>query len=109
VAVERGQVRGFVAGKLVQSAAIFDPGGPICLIEDFTIDDEDAWSMIGVQLLRAVVVRAAARSATQVAVLAAHLDPAKRRALREAGLSLASEWWVASIGRPLRPGEPGPA
>ncbi len=108
VSVDRGQVRGFMVARLVQSPAIYDPGGPTCFIDDFAVDDEGFWSSVGVELLRAAVVRAAARSATQVTVVAARMDAAKRQALREAGLSVGSEWWVASISRPLEPGEPGP-
>jgi GNAT superfamily N-acetyltransferase len=109
VAVDDGRVRGFVLARLVQSAAVYDPGGPTCFIDDFAVDEEGSWATLGVRLLRAAVVRAAARSATQVVVVAAHLDAARRRALRDAGLAVTSEWWVASIGRPLQPGETGPA
>jgi hypothetical protein len=108
VAMHGSQVAGFVLARLVQSPAVYDPGGGTCFIDDFAVTNEDLWSTVGVQLLRAAVVRAAARSAVQVFVVAAHLDAAKRWALREAGLAVALETWVATIGRPLEPGEGPP-
>ncbi|HET9873687.1 MAG TPA: hypothetical protein VFP89_13970 [Propionibacteriaceae bacterium] len=108
VAVDHGPVRGFLLARLVQSPAVYDPGGPICFVDDFHVEDDASWATMGVQLLRAAVVRAAARSATSVVVVAAVSDLSKRRSLSDAGLSVSSEWWSASIGRPLSPGEASP-
>jgi hypothetical protein len=56
--------------------------------------DGEKWTATGPALLRAGLAEAARRGAVQAVVVTAHLDQAKRRALRSCGLDVASEWWV---------------
>lgn len=104
VALESGgEVVGFVTARLVQPSPLHAPGGPTGFVDDFTVARADLWSTVGVALLRAVVIRAAARQVTQLVVVCGHRDELKRAALAQAGLGIASEWWTASIGQPLSP------
>lgn len=102
-----GELDGFVTARTVQSSPLHDPGGPTGFIDDFAVASPDLWPSVGVALLRAVVVRAAARGVTQLVVVCGHRDELKRAALAQAGLGVASEWWTASIGRPVDPPEAG--
>lgn len=99
VAVVRTVVIGFVIGRLAPAPPVYDPGGPTCLIDDFTVADSGSWLTIGLQLLQAVSNAARERGAVQIVVVTPFQDPAKRAALKAAGLDIASEWWT----RPLTP------
>ncbi len=97
VAVADHYVSGFVIATVAPAPPVYDPGGLTCMVDDFTVADPRNWPTVGVALLRAVSHAALEGGAAQVVVVTAHLDEAKRAALAENGLSLASEWWV----RPL--------
>jgi hypothetical protein len=86
---------GFVIATIADAPAVYDPCGPTCMIDDFVVA-QDRWATTGVLLLRSAIQRAAERGAVQAVVVTAHLDQAKRDALRSCGLSIASEWWVTS-------------
>lgn len=88
---------GFAIATLVQAPPVYDPGGPTCLVDDFTVDDAERWPSVGVELLRAVRNAARQRGAAQVVVVCGYLDRAKRRTLEDCGLSIASEWWVSAL------------
>ncbi len=94
-----GRLSGFVIGRLVPSPPVYEPGGLTCLVDDFAVAEPDEWASLGVALLRAVVHHARAGGAVQAVVVTGHHDEAKRQALRAAGLTVASEWWVAPIDR----------
>ena len=95
-----GNLRGFAVARTVDAPPVYAPGGPTCMVDDFTVSADAVWPEVGPLLLEAVVRWAAGRGATQLVVVTAHLDEAKRRLLRTSGLSLASEWWVGDVTRP---------
>jgi hypothetical protein len=94
VSEEDSQVTGFLIATLGLAPAVYDPGGLTCQIDDFVMADGEKWTATGPALLRAGLAAAARRGAVQAVVVTAHLDQAKRRALRSCGLDVASEWWV---------------
>ncbi len=96
VATDLETVVGFAIGVLHPSPPVYDPGGPTCTVDDFTVDHATRWATTGGDLLRQLCVRAVARGAVQV-VVADH-DHAKQAALAAAGLTAASQWWTAPIG-----------
>jgi GNAT superfamily N-acetyltransferase len=95
-----GDLRGFAVARTVDAPPVYDPGGPTCLVDDFTVSDDSEWPRTGALLLEAVSRWADGRGATQLVVVTAHLDEGKRRLLRSSELSLASEWWVGEVRRP---------
>lgn len=97
VAVADGTVVGFAVGTLVPAPPVYDPGGPTCMVDDFVVADAACWPTAGLELLRAVRAAARLQGAAQVVVVAGQQDAAKRAALRAAGLSIASEWWVGGL------------
>lgn len=98
VAESDRQVVGFAIATLVPAPPVYDPGGLTCLIDDFTMATSEDWASVGEELLHHVGNAAHQRGATQIVIVTAHLDQSKRRALAAAGLSVASEWWVGSLG-----------
>ena len=99
VARRAGRLSGFIIGRLVPAPPVYEPGGLTCLVDDFVVAEQDEWASLGVALLRALADHARERGAVQAVVVTGHHDEAKRRALRTAGLTVASEWWVAAIDR----------
>jgi len=98
VSEEGGQLTGFLIAALKPAPPVYDPGGPSCDIDDFVVTPAARWPTTGVRLLRAALAEARRRGAVQAVVVTAHLDEAKREALRACGLEVASEWWVTPEG-----------
>lgn len=92
-------VHGFVVGRLVDAAPVYDPGGPSVYVDDFVVSREAEWATVGAALLRSVRQLGVDRGAAQVVVVSGALDTAKRRLLADADLEVASEWWVAPLPR----------
>jgi hypothetical protein len=90
-----GQLTGFIILTLKPAPPVYDPGGLSGLVDDFAVLP-GRWPTTGPRLLRAALGDAAERGAVQSVVVTAHLDEPKRAMLRDAGLQLASEWWVTS-------------
>jgi hypothetical protein len=89
-------VRGFVIGRLVPAPPVYDPGGLTCLVDDFAVEDADAWKTVGLTLLRDLSREARRRGAVQLVVVSGRSDEPKRRALDAAGLVPATEWWLGA-------------
>lgn len=90
-------IAGFVIATIVSAPPVYDPGGPTCVVDDFTVDNDPDWSTVGADLLRAVRHIAQQKGAEQVVVVCGYLDVPKRMALQASGLSIASEWWVGPL------------
>lgn len=103
VAVTGPDLVGYAIGQLVPAPPVYDPGGPTCLVDDFTVADPGLWATVGVDLLAAVTRTATDRGAAQVVVVTAARDDPKRAALDRSGLTPASEWWVVPTVPRQRP------
>lgn len=97
VAVTRKTIAGFVVGTFTAALSVYAPGGPTCVVDDFVVGFPEQWLTVGAELLGALRRAALDRGAAQVVVVCGHLDDAKRTALDQSGLSIASEWWVAPL------------
>ena len=97
VATEGPRLAGFAIARVTAAPPVYDPGGLTCLVDDFTVDTEADWPKAGPLLVAELQAWAATRGAVQLVVVTAHLDESKRAVLREAGLSLASEWWTGPV------------
>jgi len=101
VATDHDAVVGFAVGVLHPAPPVYDPGGPTCTIDDFTVDHPTRWATTGADLLGEVRSRAAALGAVQVVVVVGHHDHDKQAALAASGLTAASQWWTAPTGDAL--------
>lgn len=97
VAVTGEAIAGFVVGTFTAAPSVYAPGGPTCVVDDFVVEFPEQWLTVGVELLGALRRTALERGAAQIVVVCGHLDDAKRTALEQSGLSVASEWWVAPL------------
>lgn len=94
LAEEDGDIRGFILASMTHAPSVYDPGGPVCIIDDFTVASPQEWTTIGVSLLQAAQEQAKGRGAVLSVVVCGHQDQPKRQMLQHAGLSIASEWYV---------------
>ena len=97
VATEGARLAGFAIGRVMPAPPVYDPGGLTCIVDDFTVDRAADWAKAGPLLVAELQAWAATQGAVQIVVVTAHLDEPKRGVLRDAGLSLASEWWTGSV------------
>jgi GNAT superfamily N-acetyltransferase len=89
---EAGKIRGFLFGTLTDPPPVYDPGGKTCLVDDFMVDEPDAWESVGRALLNKVAQEARSRGAVQVVVVCGPQDTPKRTMLTSAGCEVATEW-----------------
>jgi GNAT superfamily N-acetyltransferase len=94
---EDGVVRGYLFAAIIFTPPVIDAGGETAFVDDFAVDDDELWSSLGAELLRHARRRLAERAVAQIAVVTGYRDVAKRYALRAAGLSLATEWYVGDL------------
>ena len=66
-------------------------------MDDFAVGNPTEWGSVGAALLAAVEQEAKARGAVLSVVVCAQQDQVKRTMLREAGLTVASEWQVKPL------------
>ena len=97
VCEETGRVDGFVIASLIIAPTVYDPGGLVCVVDDFMVSAPERWSTAGVALLVEARNRAKARGAVLCVVVCGHLDEPKRNMLRTHRFSVASEWYVNPI------------
>lgn len=91
---EGPDVTGFIIASMTTAPPVYDPGGPVCVIDDFTVVEPDAWPTIGAALLTEARSQAQARGVVLAIVVCGHLDEPKRMMLSECGYRVASEWYV---------------
>jgi GNAT superfamily N-acetyltransferase len=84
-------------GALTTAPPVYNPGGAVCMVDDFAVAPPEEWQAVGRALLAAMAQEAQARGAILMVVVCARHDQAKRALLQEAGCAVASEWHVRSL------------
>ena len=93
---EKG-ITGFVIGAITNAPPVYDPGGQVCLVDDFMVTDPSQWETLGKALLDKVVELCKEKGAVLAIVVCGPLDKAKRDMLNRGGFSVATEWNVKDI------------
>jgi GNAT superfamily N-acetyltransferase len=88
---------GFIIGALTMPPPVYNPGGPVCIVDDFAVANPQDWDSVGAELLAAVEREAKARGAVLSVVVCPQRDEAKRAMLQKAGATVASEWHVKPL------------
>lgn len=94
VAEENGQREGFVIASIINAPPVYNPGGLMCMIDDFAVSSPELWPTTGQALLREATQQAKIRGAVLSVTVCGHLDEVKRSMLKENGSTIASEWYV---------------
>jgi len=97
IAEREDKVVGFIRGQLENAPEVYDPGGATLMIDDFCVENPSLWPTMGKLLLNELKTQAKPGGALQVVVVSGHHDEPKRQFLKNEGLSIASEWYVAEI------------
>ena len=97
VAVEANLLCGFAIGAITSAPPVYNPGGSLCVIDDFAVLNPEDWASVGGSLLKAVEREAKTRGAVLSVVVCAQRDQAKRELLQKSGANVASEWHVKAL------------
>ncbi|HEY1684858.1 MAG TPA: hypothetical protein VGG19_08850 [Tepidisphaeraceae bacterium] len=94
-----GEVNGFVMARIISAPPVYDPGGKVCMIDDFVVAEPSLWESVGMALhMEAEKIAGQSGAVISITVCGEH-DAVKRTALRGAGAQIASEWYVHQINK----------
>lgn len=88
---------GFIIATIAPAPPVYDIGGLNCLIDDFCVKDHAMWLTAGQEMLDEVSRLAHKQGAVQMVIVTGHHDEAKRMLLKQARLTIASEWHTKKI------------
>ncbi len=94
---EDGAIEGFIMAMVREAPPVYDPGGLVCWIDDFTVATADKWATTGVALYTDVTARAQQRGVVLVVSVCGYLDVAKRMILQAQGATIAVETYVQPL------------
>ena len=97
VSEDKGMVNGFLIGSLVDAPAVYNPGGKVCMIDDYVVGGPNLWSSVGISLLERCRTIAKAKGCVLQVIVCGQKDRAKLHMLKEANAEAASEWYVRPI------------
>jgi hypothetical protein len=92
-----GSIDGFVIARVTTAPPVYDPGGKVCMIDDFVVADPTLWPSVGIGLRDEAERRAAKLGAIISVTVCGERDAAKKSALQKSGSHVASEWYVRPI------------
>ena len=97
IAEEGDSLSGFILSAVTMAPPVYNPGGLVCIVDDFAVANPQDWDSVGAELLAAVEREAKARGAVLFVVVCPQRDQAKRVMLQRAGAAVASEWHVKPL------------
>lgn len=94
VAESQGRVVGYAIGRPGGPAPpVYDPGGTTCLVDEFALDDRDAWPESGAPLLAALEAAAGERGDVQLLVACGRDELQKRELLDRRRYRYPVDWY----------------
>jgi hypothetical protein len=90
-------ISGFIMAVIHPAPPVYNPGGPVCSIDDFTVAAPSMWPTIGVKLLDAATQQARERGAVLIIIVCGQGDIPKSMMLQAQGATVASEWYVKPL------------
>ena len=91
------QLNGFIIGHITIAPEVYDPGGKVCIIDDFAILGDVDWQTIGAALKSALELLLRKKKVKLTITVCGHLDESKREFLSSSGDRLTSEWYVKEL------------
>lgn len=89
-AIYNEKIIGFIIGQLIESPEVYNPEGPALKIDDFCIEEESNWGIVGKMLINEVKKLEKAKGVVQVLVVCGTADILKSDFLKDQGLTIAS-------------------
>ena len=90
-------IDGFIIGSLVKAPPVYDPGGKICVVDDFMVSDPILWDTTGKELLGRVLAWAGEKGSVLANVVCGPRDAPKKEFLAGNGFGVATEWHVKAL------------
>ena len=90
-------IDGFIMAHVTTAPPVYDPGGKVCIINDFAVAEPTLWATAGMALQDEAERRAAVAGAVISIIVCGQRDISKRTALLNSGSEVASEWYIRSI------------
>ena len=97
ISEEADHVNGFVIASVIDAPPVYDPGGKVCMVDDFTVSETLLWATVGAALLAEATAQAKEKGAVLMVVVCGQQDEPKRQMLQGSGASVSSEWYVNPI------------
>jgi GNAT superfamily N-acetyltransferase len=97
VSDSQGSIQGFIYANIVMAPPVYNPGGKVCMVDDFVVSKPEEWQSVGKALLETALARAKAQGAVLGNVVCGPTDLPKRALLESLGYSVASEWHVKKL------------
>ncbi len=92
-----GVVNGTLVANTMDAPPVYDPGGKVCMIDDYVVDQPELWEGVGTRLLEHCREWAKAQGCVLQIIVCAQKDTPKSTMLKGAGAEVASEWYVKAI------------
>jgi GNAT superfamily N-acetyltransferase len=99
VAEAAGVVSGFITGQLVTAPPVYDPGGQVCLVDDFVVRDAERWLELGAALFRRLEHAAREAGAVLTVTVCGAADEKKLELVAAVGATPTTYWCVKPIPR----------
>ena len=97
VSEEDGVVNGFLIGSIMDAPPVYDPGGKVCMIDDYMVGEPTLWESAGFSLLERCGELAKDRGCVLQIIVCGQRDLAKSRMLKNAHAEVTSEWYVRPV------------
>jgi len=88
---------GFLIGSIVDAPPVYDPGGGVCMIDDYMVDEPVLWESAGLSLLERCCEIARDRGCVLQIIVCGQRDLAKSKMLKHAHAEVTSEWYVKPV------------
>ncbi len=94
---DREGVQGALFAVLGDAPPVYDPGGKVCMVDDFVVAAPDQWEEIGGAMLEEVISISKQLGCVLVNVVCGPNDKPKQQFLAKRGYSVASEWRIKEL------------
>lgn len=94
---DHGRVDGVLLATTMDAPPVYDPGGKVCMIDDYVVESPELWRQVGTRLLEHCRDWARAQGCVLQIIVCAQKDVPKAAMLKGMGAEVASEWYVRDI------------
>jgi hypothetical protein len=90
-------INGFIIGRVVSAPPVYDPGGLVCMVDDFALSHSADWPTVGERLLSELEARVKGNGVVLIVTVCGAGDIPKRSMLQARGATVSSEWYVSKV------------
>ena len=90
-------VDGVLIATMIEAPPVYDPGGKVCMVDDYMVERPELWKTVGDRLLEHCRQWAKTQGCVLELIVCAQKDVSKSVMLRDTGAEVASEWYVRDL------------